>query len=196
MWLIQGYVHRHAREQLTGQSKQRSRVFIPQFYPVDSFRVFREGCRCKPVIISIIPPWWLITAVVRVVASLRIIIFFLSPPFSGLYSPSLSTSVLKQDEWKRIDMNAFSVGSYFWPFVHLNYFCKLNQKNIIEYYKNTCAVRVQKKEDYILSENLLSRIQFWLINLISGYPIAEEFKRMNFKLLYRFGEIGIYNFAG
>lgn len=87
VWLIQGYIHRHAREQLTGQSKQRSRVFIPQFYPVDSFRVFREGCRCKPVIISIIPPWWLITAVVRVVASLRIIIFF---PISSLLGALLS----------------------------------------------------------------------------------------------------------
>lgn len=112
--------------------------------------------------------------------------FPISSLLSGLYSPSLSTSVLKQDEWKRIDMNAFSVGSYFWPFVHLNYFCKLNQKNNI---RVLFEFRRKKITFY-------QRIQFWLINLISGYPIAEEFKRMNFKLLYRFGEIGIYNFAG
>jgi len=102
VWPIQEYIHRHARRQLTGQSKQRPHAFIL----VVSFRVFREGCRCKPVIISIILPWWLITAVVRVVASLRIIIF----PISSLPRTLLFLSTIcSKTKWikKRIDRSSF-----------------------------------------------------------------------------------------
>lgn len=50
---------------------------------------------------------------------------------------SLSTSVLKQDEWKRIDRNSFYRIVFLLTFVHFNYCCRLNRKNVIECHRNT-----------------------------------------------------------